>query len=94
MQRYNKMIHNCFNCRYFTAYYEKAYCCFLRTNCGNCEKLSATVEKHSSCESWAGKYETGRLRKGAVLKELADVLTKINGIKLILDENEEERIRK
>lgn len=88
------MSNYCYCCRYFTAYYEKAYCCFLRTDLGNCSKLHSTVEKHSSCEDWKGKCPRGKLKKEAVLKELADALTKINGIKLILEENEEERIRK
>lgn len=88
------MEHRCFKCCFFSAYYTKAYCCFLRTDCGNCDILKQTVKKHSTCENWRSKTKPEKLKKGYVLKELEHTLTVVNGIKLILEENEEERIRK
>lgn len=83
------MEHKCFNCGFFTAYYTKGYCTFLRSKCGECGKLNQTVKKHSFCENWRKKYYI-KVKKGSVLKEMETALTQINGIKLILDELDEE----
>ena len=80
----------CCVCAYFTAYYTKAYCCFLRTDCGHCGKQNQTVKKHGSCEFYSIKYHPRKIKRGYVLDELEKSLTTLNGIKLILDERVEE----
>lgn len=79
------MEHKCFNCGSFEAYYNKGYCCFLRTDCGHCKKFNETKQKHFTCDSWRTRYYPP-LSSGRVLKELETALTQINGVKLILDE--------
>ena len=47
----------CSRCKFFTAYYEKAYACFLRTDCGKCFISKSTVSKNkAACENWQAKY--------------------------------------
>ncbi len=83
------MEHKCFNCGNFKAFYNKGYCCFLRTDCGFCQKFNKTKQKHCSCENWAPKYYP-KFKSGVFLKEMVTALTQINCIKLILDELDEE----
>ena len=80
----------CRNCANFTAYYTKAYCCFLRTDCGHCDEQKQTVKKHGSCELYTTKYRPRKIKRDFVLDELEKALTTLNGIKLILDERVEE----
>ncbi|MDE7453117.1 MAG: hypothetical protein K2N22_01760 [Clostridia bacterium] len=84
------MKNECCRCAYFTAYYTKAYCCFLRTDCGHCDEQNQTVKKRGSCESFKPKSHPRKIKRALVLDELEKALTTINGIKLILDEREEE----
>ena len=76
----------CYGCSHFTAYYTKAYCCFLRTDCGHCSVTDSTVKKHYGCEGFKPSYHRHALKRGAVINELAVALTKLNAGKLILDE--------
>ena len=84
------MNRECCRCAYFEAYYTKAYCSFLRTDCGLCDKQNQTVKKHGSCEFYKTKYHPRKIKRNAVLDELEKALTTINGIKLILDQRQEE----
>lgn len=84
------MKHKCSMCLYFTAYYTKAYCSFLRTDCGHCEKQNQTVKKQGCCELYKTKYHPRKIKRSYVSDELEKALTTINGIKLILDERQEE----
>lgn len=79
----------CCRCANFTAYYEKAYSCFLRTKFGNCFLKNATVEKHGSCENYRCRSSKKR-NKGVVIRELNTSLANISAIKLILEEEDEE----
>lgn len=83
------MNHKCFNCANFEAYYSKACCCFLRTDCGHCRKFKETKNKQFSCDSWSPRYYH-RYKHGIIIKQLETAITQINGIKLILDERMEE----
>ena len=84
------MNRECCLCAYFTAYYTKAYCCFMRTDCGHCHKQNQTVKKHGTCEFYKTKCQPRKIRRDFVLDELEKALTTLNGIKLILDERQEE----
>ncbi|MDE5722460.1 MAG: hypothetical protein K2I30_06985 [Clostridia bacterium] len=68
----------CCRCNMFEAYFTKAYCCFLRTNCGYCYKNREIVKKHSTCESWRYKKTDKEIKRTAVIKELNEVVTKVN----------------
>lgn len=83
------MSKTCSKCRYFTAYYKKAYSCFLRTDCGNCNKKLQTVEKRSSCEEWQ-YFKPMPRKKGLVVRDLNNLMASINAIKLILEEEKEQ----
>lgn len=62
----------------FEAYFTKAYCCFLRTNCGFYRKNRTIVEKHATCENWRCKKIDKEVKKTAVIRELNEVATKVN----------------
>lgn len=78
----------CAVCAHFTAYFTKAYCCFLRTDCGHCRVLNETVQKCSICEKWRFRYSQPKRKKGIILEELGKAVTTINAVKLILDEED------
>lgn len=84
------MERKCFSCGNFDAYYNKGYCCFLKTDCGHCCKRNETVKKHGTCEEWKSRYYSNTIKRGAVIEGLEEALTKINAIKMILDEKSEE----
>lgn len=80
------MSKNCNVCDYFTAYYTKAYICFLRAGCGHCSQQEQTVNKTGNCEKWKYRSTNRKKKKGAIIEELVKALTTINAIKLILEE--------
>ncbi len=82
------MKRECTNCCNFTAYYEKAYSCFLRTECGNCSKKRETINRHASCENWSSRSKFKR-DKYKVICALDEAICGINAIKLILEEERE-----
>ncbi len=86
------MSKECFRCRNFDAYYTKGYCCFMRTNCGQCSVTKETVEKYSTCENWKCRYTPYKIKQKAVMQGLEEALTRLNSIKLILDEKLEDII--
>lgn len=86
------MSKECFRCGHFTAYYQKGYCCFMRTDCGYCRAKKETVEKHSTCDSWKSNYAPRKLKQKAILNGLEEALIRLNSIKLILDEKMEDII--
>ena len=75
----------CCICRHFTAYFTKAYCCYLRTDCGNCSVRGETVNKKSNCDSWAAKFKNTKIKQGIVINSLADAITNISVIKDFLE---------
>lgn len=82
----------CARCLYFTAYYTKAYCRFLRTDCGMCWQSRTEVKKKSSCDKWEGRGYQSKKRRQHIIDELGEALTTINAIKLILDEEKGENL--
>lgn len=77
---------HCCNCRYFDAYYTKAYICFLRTDCGHCFERQQAVGKKDFCEKWGYRRTDHKKKKNAIIEGLSTAITSINAIKLILDE--------
>ncbi len=75
----------CCTCRHFTAYFEKAYCRYLRTDCGNCSVRGETVKKKFGCDSWAPKFTDTKVKTATVINGLADAITDINTIKDFLE---------
>lgn len=84
------MAKECATCRYFTAYYEKAYHQFLRTDCGNCFKHKERVKKHGACEEWEyRRYFKRNLNN--FIDSLDKAISDISAVKLILEEDSEEK---
>ncbi len=79
----------CCVCQNFTAYFTKAYCCFLRTDCGHCRKTDTTVNKHGTCENFKYKHVNHNDKRNAVIKGLEKAVRDIAVIKFILEENEQ-----
>lgn len=78
----------CTTCGNFTAYFTKAYCCYLRTDCGHCNEKHETVLKHGTCEKWRGKRRYSiRVRSGLLLKEIEEVVIKLNTINDFINDN-------
>ncbi|MDE6000838.1 MAG: hypothetical protein K2G96_00730 [Clostridia bacterium] len=77
----------CCICRHFTAYFEKAYCCYLRTDCGNCSTRGETVNKKFTCDNWAPKFGNTIIKPTMVINGLADAITNISVIKDFLEEH-------
>lgn len=81
----------CSRCKFFTAYYEKAYACFLRTDCGKCFISKSTVSKNkAACENWQAKYLPYKRRESAIINEIQQAGLTINAIGLILEEEDRE----
>ncbi len=78
--------HRCFNCGSFEAYFTKAYCCYLREDCGMCKKLKRVVSKQDSCESWRTRNFNQAKKKSMVLASLNNVLTDISVIRQFIEE--------
>ena len=79
----------CCKCGHFTAYFEKAYCCYLRTDCGNCSVRRGTVNKKFTCDKWTPKSRNTKIRQARVINSLADAITNISVIKDFLEEHRE-----
>lgn len=77
----------CCICRYFTAYFKKAYCCYLRTGCGKCSVREETVNKNFTCEKWKSKIKTTYVKYGRVIDSLSDAITNISVIRDFLEEH-------
>ena len=80
----------CFDCYYFSLYYTKGYCMFLRGKCGHCNAHNKTVDKHDGCDKWRYRVYKRKDKRNAVIKALDIALTDINVIKTILTENQED----
>lgn len=80
----------CCVCQNFTAYFTKAYCCFLRTDCGHCRITDTTVKKHFTCEKFKHKYVNRGDKRNAVIEGLEKAVRDIAVIKFILEENEQD----
>lgn len=79
--------HKCFNCGSFDAYYIKAYCCYLREDCGMCKKQNKVINKQSTCEKWHTRFCDRKKRKSAVMEKLKNVLTDISVIRQFIEED-------
>ncbi|MDE7306853.1 MAG: hypothetical protein K2N33_05625 [Clostridia bacterium] len=77
----------CCRCGNFTAYYIKAYCCYVKENCGMCAIKNQLTGKHDSCESWRAKKVNTKIKHGIIMGSLADAITNISIIKEFLEEN-------
>ena len=76
--------HRCFNCGSFEAYFTKAYCCYLREDCGMCKKQNKVINKQSTCEKWHTRFYDRKKRKSAVR---GVVLTDISVIRQFIEED-------
>ncbi|MDE6597059.1 MAG: hypothetical protein K2K60_00275 [Clostridia bacterium] len=76
----------CCTCGRFTAYFIKAYCCYLRTGCGNCSARGETVNKKFTCDKWKAKLRNTKVKQARVINSLADAITNISVIKDFLEE--------
>lgn len=77
----------CCRCGNFTAYYIKAYCRYLKEDCGRCAIKKQLTDKHESCESWKPKKTDTKIKRGVIMQGLAGAITDISVIKEFLEEN-------
>ena len=78
----------CTTCGNFTAYYTKAYCRYLRADCGHCDEKKETVLKHATCEKWRSKIRYGlRVRSGIIIKEMENIVSKLNTLNDFINNN-------
>lgn len=81
----------CCNCRYFEAYYTKAYCSFLRTDCGNCCRKKDVVKKHFTCDDWARKVRYRETNTYEIECGINQAITDLNEIASFLQNNSDKR---
>ncbi len=60
------------------------------SGCGDCKLKKQRVSRHSTCAEFERKPEPCKLNCTAILEELEQALTSLNGIKLILDERDKD----
>lgn len=82
----NQKIRKCFECGSFDAYFTKAYCCYLREDCGYCRLHKKVVDKKSTCEDWRTRCCNPKKRKSAIMTQLKNVLTDISVIKQFIED--------
>lgn len=82
----NQKTRKCFECGDFNAYFTKAYCCYLREDCGYCKKHNKVVDKKFTCPDWRTKYYDHKKRKSAVMSSLKNVLTDISVIRQFIED--------
>ncbi|MDE6598088.1 MAG: hypothetical protein K2K60_05575 [Clostridia bacterium] len=79
----------CCRCKFFKAYYSRAYCCYLREGFGRCSKKKDFVKKHESCPDWNYRKVSTNIKRGIVIKNLDTAITNISIIKDFLEERME-----
>ena len=79
------MHHKCYGCINFTEYYIMQSNRFAMAGCGNCKIKKQRVSRHGTCADHKQKPDR-KINYCCVMEELENTLTKLNGIKLILDE--------
>ena len=84
------MHHKCNSCVNFTDYYVKQSNYFAMSGCGNCKLKKQRVSRHGTCKEYKLKPAQPKPNCTAILEELEEVLTSLNGIRLILDESEKD----
>ncbi|MDE6585189.1 MAG: hypothetical protein K2K80_00715 [Clostridia bacterium] len=77
----------CCRCHFFEAYYTKAYCCFLRSDCGRCFKTKETVKKHSTCDKWKTKVYYRETSTFEIVGGINQAITDLNEIRNFLEDN-------
>ncbi len=85
---------HCYGCKYYNPYYTKGYIQFDKRDIGFCSKKKATVEKGEFCENYTRKIYGRINRKQAALSALAEHINVLAEIKQILEEDDEEAIKK
>lgn len=75
----------CLYCVNFTEYYLMQNYNFAMTGYGNCKVKKQRVSRHGTCADHKQKPDR-KINYHCVMEELENTLTKLNGIKLILDE--------
>ncbi len=85
---------HCYGCKYYKPYYTKGYTQFDRCDIGLCSKKKTTVGKHEFCENYTCKYYGSVNRKQAALSALVEHINVLAEIKQILEEDDEEAIKK
>ncbi|MDE5943628.1 MAG: hypothetical protein K2H30_05410 [Clostridia bacterium] len=78
----------CYSCAYFKDYYFKTNCRFMMSGSGYCSNQNKKISRHSTCPQFKRRAEKP-INSAAVFEELEDTLTRLNGIKTILEEHEE-----
>lgn len=76
----------CCRCKFFKAYYTRAYCRYLKEDFGRCSIKKDFVNKHGGCTNWKLKEVDKNYKRGIVIKNLDDALTDISVIKDFLAE--------
>lgn len=80
----------CFGCANFSEYYLKQTSRFAKSGCGNCKIKKQRVGRRGTCAAFEEKPAPRNLDCAAVLCELEEILTALNGVKLILGERTKE----
>ncbi len=85
MQEENK---RCYNCGNFRAYYIKGESQFVKSDVGECSKLSYAVrDKHGCCDEWRPK--TKYCHRALPKIKLAKILNQLLSIRQIMQEDKE-----
>ena len=76
----------CWNCFNYAAFYTKGNGCFKQEKIGKCKVKKKIVDKQDACKNWILRPLDTCSHKGAIQKNLAEILEKVTSLEQILKE--------
>ena len=84
-------VKECWNCRYYRAFYTKGFSRFNKQKIGICNVENRIIgDKHISCDKWCNGFEIKNIRQVAAIKRIDETTDCFIQIKQILIEEKEE----